>query len=334
MSTIGFKKYSVIKIYFLFIRDIYIKASEKILKNLSVTSKILMSIWLFLNIIYFSPKLLLKIWKERKEINKALENKFRTRVFELLFDLKKVFPELSEENANYLSDGIGYGFMALMFTEIFPKFQLVSEKLLKNGWFLNNYIKISIKGDPEDSIYSDNFNTEILKKNIKEIENLAITRFPQRSELLKLAFRHHKSKDYASSISLLLPQIDGIFRELTNKELFSKAKNKNPNSWLKGIEDAERFGLIHLFLSPLKEDQYFGANFNEALDNTKFFSRNRILHGEDLDLNNETKSFKVISLLLYITSTVYDAINEDENNPRLKDYYVGMEELKNRLGLN
>lgn len=333
MSGISFKKYSVGKIYFLYIKRIYTEAYEKHLKNLSIMAKILYSVYLSLVVIFYSPKLIRKIYKDRKKINQAIEKQYIENILELLFNIKKIFPELSEENADFFSNGLGYGFMALLLNEIFPKFQTVSDKLLENGWFINDYFSIDIKGDPDESIYTDNFNIEILKNNIKEIESLAKSRFPQRAKYLKLAFGHHNNKDYVSSISLMLPQIDGIFRELTSKELFSKIKKKNPSSWLNGIEESELEGLVHLLLFPLKREEYFGANFAEALENPKFFSRNRILHGEDMELNDEIKSFKVISLLFYIISIVYDAVNEDENNPRLKEYYNGMEELKNRLGL-
>ncbi|MDO8966334.1 hypothetical protein [Algoriphagus sp.] len=331
MSTIGFKKYSVGKIFFLYLKNIYLEGYERYLKNLSMIGRIVISIWGFLYIVYLSPKLFLKIWKERKEINEHLEKKYLEGVLEKLFNIQKVFPDLSEENANEFSNGLAYGMMALMFENIWPKFQLVSERLIENGWFINNYIKINIQGDLDESIFSDESNIEILRQNIFSIEKLAIQRFPHRIEALKKSFKHHRSKDYISSISVLLPQIDGIFRELTSKELFSKVKKKNPQSWLEEIQQSGKEGLHHLMLSPLKREEYFGANFSEALEHPKIFSRNRILHGEDMEMNDETKSFKVISLLLYIISNVYDAVNEDEDNPRLKDYFDGLEELKNRL---
>lgn len=333
MSTIGFKKYSVVKIYFLFIRNIYSEANEKFLKNFSLAGKIIISIYFFIHIIFYSPKLLKKFYKDRNKINRALENQYIENLLELLFNIKKVFPELSEENAELFSTGIGFGMMKFLLNDLFPKFQMVSERLIENGWFINNYFLIDIKGDPDESIYSDNFNVEIIRNHIKEIESLAISRFPHRAEYLKLAFLHHNNKDYISSISLMLPQIDGIFRELTEKDLFSKNKKINSNSWLKKMKESEQESLNYFFLSPLSRDEYFGSSFKDALEIKNFFSRNRILHGEDLELNNETKNYKVISLLLYVISNIYDTVNEDKNNPRLKEYYNGMEELKNRLGL-
>lgn len=331
MSILGFKTYSVARIFFLYLKNIYLEIYERDLKKISLIPRVIIIIWLILYIIYLSPKLLLKIWKERKEINELLKKKHLQRIFDYLFNIKKVFPELSEEFANEFSNGLGYGIMSLMFNDIWPKFQLVSDRLVENGWFINNYVKINIIGDPDESIFSDEYNLGILSKNLDSIEKLAIQRFPQRIKALKRSFDHHKSKDYLSSISVLLPQIDGIFRELTSKELFSKVKKKNPHSWIEEIQQSGKEGLHHLLLSPLKRDEYFGANFSEALEYPKIFSRNRILHGEDMEMNDETKSFKVISLLLYVISIVYDAVNEDENNPRLKDYLNGMEELKNRL---
>lgn len=333
MATLGFKKYSVVKIYFLFIKNIYSEAYNKYLKDQSRISKILISVYFFLFVIVYSPLLLIKIWNQRKKINLELEKKYRKRIFELLFNIKTVFPELSDENASFLSNGLGYGFLTHFLDDIFPKFQKISERLIENGWFINNYISIEIKGEPDESVYTDNFNINILRNNIKEIQNLAISRFPQRAEYLNLAFLHYHKKDYISSISIMLPQIDGIFRELTSKELFSKIKKKNPSSWINEIEESQKEGLLHFLLSPLKREEYFGANFSESLENQKFLSRNRILHGEDLELNDETKCFKVISLLLYIISIVYDVVYEDENNPRLKDYFEGIEELKSKLGI-
>jgi hypothetical protein len=331
MSIIGFKKYSIARLFFVYFKYLYFEAYEISIKNLPLIGRAIMSIWLFLYIVYLSPKIFLKIWKERKEINEHFEKKYLEGIFEKLFDLQKVFPDLSEENTKEFSNGLAYGMMALMFENIWPKFQLVSERLIENGWLINNYIKINIQGDLDESIFSDEYNIEILRENLYSIEKLAIQRFPHRIEALKRSFKHLRSKDYISSISVLLPQIDGIFRELTSKELFSKVKKKNPHSWLDDIQQSGKEGLHHLLLSPLRRDEYFGANFSEALNYPKIFSRNRILHGEDMEMNDETKSFKVISLLLYIISKVYDAVNEDENNPRLKDYMDGLEELKNRL---
>lgn len=331
MAITGFKTHSVGKIYFLLVRNMYLEAHEKHLKDQSRATRIFVSTYFFLYVIIYSPLLLFKVWKEKKEINIALEKKHKENVFEVLFDIKKIFPGLSDENASFFSNGLAYGFTAFFLTELFPKFQKVSEKLFENGWFINNYFSIAIKDDPDELIYTDSFNIDILKNNIKEIERLAISRFPRRSEYLKLAFRHQKSGDYISSISVLLPQIDGIFRELTTKELFSKAEKRNSGSWLYALEKSGKESLLHNVLSPLKRNEYFGANFSEALENPKFLSRNRILHGEDLELNDEAKSYKAVSLLFYIVSIVYDAVNEDISNPRLQDYFNRLEELKKKL---
>lgn len=331
MSTIGFKRYSVIKIFFNIIKNSYKEAYKEHLSDKSRMIKIFSSIYFLSYAVFYSPLLLIKIWENRNEINKELEKKYKQDIFHLLLNIKNVFPNMNNETAKSFSNGLGYGFLAFYLNEVFPKFQMVSEKLLENGWFINDYHSLNIEGDPEQLIFSDEYNIKILRKNLDTIEKLAIQRFPNRIEALKKSFRHHRSKDYLSSISVLLPQIDGIFRELTSKELFSKVKKKNPQSWLEEIQQSGKEGLHHLLLSPLKREEYFGANFSEALEHPKIFSRNRILHGEDMEMNDETKSFKVISLLLYIISNVYDAVNEDEDNPRLKDYFDGLEELKNRL---
>lgn len=323
-------KYSVYKIYIIWLKNLYRTVIGNNNNETPIIRVILFTYLLFI-IIVRSPKMIYYLWKGRKEINHMLQIKGISKVISLLLDIKKLFPNLDEKVAKRFSIGISYGLISHTLNDLLPKFQQISEKLSEKGWFLSNYFRIDIIKSPPEEIFSDEYNIDILRNNIDEIKHLVTSRFPKRAIFIEKAFKHHKSGDYISSIPIMIIQIDGIFRDLTQKELFSTNKSRKAASWLLEMETNGMMGLNHFILEPLKNEKYFGNNFENALKFPEIVSRNRILHGEDLHYYSELNSYKVISLLLYISSFVYDSIFRKSSGPNLDELYKALNLLKSKI---
>lgn len=324
-------EYSVYKLYSVWLKNLYLSIIKSNNNETHLFVRVILSLCLLFVVIIRSPKIIYTLWKERKRINRIIQLKKNARIRELLLDVKKLFPNLDEKTSESLSSLISYSLMSFALKDLFPKFQQVSEKLLEKGWFFNDYIRIDIVGAPPEKIFSNEYNVEILRNNIDEIEQLVISRFPERAIFIKRAFEHHKSGDYISSIPIMIIQIDGIFRGLTEKELFSTSKKRRAASWLSETETTGRKGLTHFVLEPLKNEEYFGSNFEKALKFPEMVSRNRIIHGEDLHYHSALNSYKVISLLLYISSFVYDSISRASTAPSLAELYKAINKMKNEI---
>jgi len=105
-------------------------------------------------------------------------------------------------------------------------------------------------------------------------------------------------------------QIDGIFREITSKEIFSKRDNSSPGRWLDEMNNMNVTKLSLAVLEPLRKSEVFASNFKNAINYPFMIHRNSILHGYETDFMNETNAYKTISLLNYIGTIVYDITNK------------------------
>lgn len=145
---------------------------------------------------------------------------------------------------------------------------------------------------------------EFFKKNHK-------TRF----SIIEKAFIAHKKKQYELSIPVFLTQIEGLFYDLTSKNIYSKRKRENtPAVWINSKESKNFKDTITItLLESLKWNENISANFIEAGDYPNVLNRNRILHGRDLDYPSELNSYKAISLLWFVGLVVFD-LERDSNN--------------------
>lgn len=201
----------------------------------------------------------------------------------------------------------------LLETKIPSDWKIISERLLDYGWFVEYWMqpmdvfKALLSNDPKTV---DRLFASYLKSNLKEIENNITTRFPERKHILQSAFKAHRRKKWELSIPVLLTQIDGIFREITSKEIFSKRDNKNPSRWLDQMNESNVPKLSLAVLEPLRKSEVFAANFNDAMKYPFMIHRNSILHGYETNFVNETNAYKTLSLLNYISTIVYDVTNK------------------------
>lgn len=201
-------------------------------------------------------------------------------------------------------------------SEINNRFQKVSMvltryslTLLEDGWFFDYSL-------PINSIFQEiaRYEKEVLnlymerhfEERINHIKKLTIERFPKRKEIIKKAINAHKKGNYEVSIPVLIGQADGIFREITNKEFYSRRNDVKAERIIEEIK-TDRFKEFNLWvLEPLKKTQLLSANFEESKNISGFLHRNPILHGEDTNYASKRNGARSLSLLNYVVKIVYD----------------------------
>lgn len=190
----------------------------------------------------------------------------------------------------------------------------ISIVLLRSGWFIDfrnkpeYYAELAQNNDLEEL---DRTQIEYFKDNLKRIEKLSVERFPNRKVLISRAFKAHRKQDYDVSIILMLKQIDGIFRDISKKTIFSSKEFYGPINWIEQLEKEGKSELLLSALSPLRENQLLSCNFEQGINYPNNIHRNAILHGYEIDFGNEINSFKTISLINYIVSIVYNIVVND-----------------------
>ncbi len=202
--------------------------------------------------------------------------------------------------------------------QLIEKYKLLSVMLSDEGWYPDYGLaqktlsELYLSQILNNTIALDTFMMDFYKKKLNRIIKYFEEKFENRFIILKKAFKAHKKGDYELSIPVFLSQIEGIFYDLTQKNIFSKNKRYKEASAQKWVES--KIGKIDNFrialLEPLKENQNISSNFKESTNYPKVLNRNMILHGRDLKYSNEINSFKAISLLLFIGTITYDSEND------------------------
>jgi hypothetical protein len=114
-----------------------------------------------------------------------------------------------------------------------------------------------------------------------------------RAELVEKALKHHQAGAYEASVPIVLAQIDGLVRDMTDGAygFFSGLSDRGhlrDSTTLPGIDE----GLEAL-------QRYFGAR-QDITSSTGGASRHGILHGRELGYDTQMNSTKVLVLLLAV----------------------------------
>jgi hypothetical protein len=188
--------------------------------------------------------------------------------------------------------------------------------LADHGWYLSLDLPINFSvtianlyTEGRDKEVDDQMN-DFYKKAEREIEKRILSMYPLRSHILKAAFSAHRRREYELSIPAMLTQVDGICSELIGT-LFFKGHNKRPASAAFADQFLENV-LLSSLLEPLRRTGQISADTREAPPSPGEFNRHGILHGQIVDYGNRTNSFKVISLLSFLTETVRRAVESRE----------------------
>lgn len=192
--------------------------------------------------------------------------------------------------------------------------------LAEHSWFISlnlswhdyEYLSFSFSDAPkEKSLVADFLNDRFTKCYAENFDYLwakAVEQFPNREFAINPAARAHLCGDYALSIPVFMSQAEGMIRDLTKAELFSKTTPKFTNvsdvartkhsqvvqlgSWLSYADAAHWAQLkdplpIALNDTDRKKRGYNGLN------------RNTVLHGIDIEYATELNSFKAFSLMCH-----------------------------------
>jgi len=185
--------------------------------------------------------------------------------------------------------------------------------LLKNfGWYNRMWMSFNdlvpyIK-DGDEAV--DNYFMKKLWRSKYWIKQKSIKRFPHRKRAIQLAFKAHNRREYELSVPAFLILSEGIFREMSTTDIFSKRQKEKSDfiNKLKGNIDALPL-LTHLVEAGINGD-IIGLSFSneEYLKYPNVLNRNVIIHGADYEYGTRINSYKAISQFEFIIEFVYAAV--------------------------
>jgi hypothetical protein len=199
--------------------------------------------------------------------------------------------------------------------------KLFSLMLSDEGWYIDYGTAIRtlsglyIHQITTNSEVLDTFMIKFYKKKLRKISRFFRKNHPQRYLIIKKALQAHRRGDFELSIPVILTQIEGLFYDLTDKEIFSKGRGKlkenTAKTWVNSKEN-DTIAFMLAILEPLRENDNLSASFKDSEKFPNALNRNKILHGRDINYPNELNSYKAISLLTFIGTIVYDIENKSE----------------------
>jgi hypothetical protein len=161
----------------------------------------------------------------------------------------------------------------------------------------------------------DSYMMRILASSMKEIQRIAVDRFPQRAGTINLAFKAHSRGEYELSVPAFLILSDGIFRAMSKAEIFGNGQRAKTGKleFLENLKkDNEVLSLLPFTIEAVINGDIIGLPFSKP-DYLKFpnvLHRNPIIHGESIDYGTKTNSFKAISQFEFVIRFVYSAFTK------------------------
>ena len=180
--------------------------------------------------------------------------------------------------------------------------------LAEHGWYLDFKFPFSYLWTLQDALTSG-YTLEVeealiqhFEKQLPEIEDNILARFPRRGHIISSAFKAHRQEEYFLSIPVLLIQIDGICKDVTGEYFFMRKKKKPRTAVYAKQTDKTRFK--NALLSPLANVTPICASEHEREDGFDLLNRHTVLHGESLDYGSKVNGLKAISLINYVAQVL------------------------------
>lgn len=199
------------------------------------------------------------------------------------------------------------------FQPIFAELQRLPDKtrvsvmtLAQHGWFLDpgmsprasaDLANAFSRGEEADAhaalrAYYD--------KRLPSAEEELCSANPQRTRIIRSAFAAHKRGDFAASIPVLLAQADGICREVTGVQLYSRRK-------LEPLTEGVRpYALAMLAAVIEPSPMTAGEKDREGL--TGILNRHAVMHGESTDYDTALNSCRAVSLLIFVQWAICEVL--------------------------
>jgi len=174
------------------------------------------------------------------------------------------------------------------------------------GWFVNNrsisfgdycyglYKKYGNKGF-EDKVSRWFYH----KENLNTVLNDIKSKFPERYLILKEGFEYHGKRNYACSITLLLPHAEGILWELGIKRKLVKRGYSSTKKYKKYVTSKKQ----DWELAELSKELFPKDKFHKIIVSEIFCDgpRNKILHGRNFRRRKQKEISRWRSTLLILT---------------------------------
>lgn len=191
------------------------------------------------------------------------------------------------------------------FQPIFAKLQRLpdttresAKTLAQHGWFIDpgmspresaDLANAFSKGEEADAHAAL---CAFFDKRLPSAEEELCSANPQRARMIRSAFAAHKRGDFAASIPVLLAQADGICREVTGVQLYSRRK-------LEPLTEGVRPHVLAV-LAAVIEPSPMTAGEKDRVGLTGILNRHAVMHGESTDYDTALNSSRAVSLLIFV----------------------------------
>jgi hypothetical protein len=189
--------------------------------------------------------------------------------------------------------------------------------LAQNGWYLDPDFPIASLFECEELFAAgkaEHAHVELsswFESRSVEVETALCSQSSARARLLHKAFEAHRRGEFALAIPVFLAQADGMCREITGAQLFSRRDGIGIASWVGRLELRDALpraeALLSALLLPLVEKMPISASEAERSALSDALNRHAVLHGEDLDYDTHLNSCRAISLLVYVSWILREA---------------------------
>jgi hypothetical protein len=182
----------------------------------------------------------------------------------------------------------------------------LQRNLAERGWYIMPEMPIPDLFALEDAFAAsrgdivDNAVGQMVESSLSEVESQLVSEFPSRASIFKEAFEAHRDSRYASAITLLLTQADGICSELFGVVFFSTERGTDDPRTRKVVESLQLEVFEEIMLEPVMTRGGVSARDAELTQYPDSLHRHQILHGKDVNYASKINSLKAISLVGYL----------------------------------
>ena len=226
----------------------------------------------------------------------SFENLFETLIEGLKEDIKRA----EDQYKSFINILIPFIKEIIINYDKKPSFIEILRNIRNKGWFisfdypLKNLVKLFNYINSKDYQSIDKSLVRYYERKLKIIQSRLCSWYPDRLELLKLAFQAHEEGKYALAIPIFFTQIEGICKKEIGESPYKKKK--------KVLIIAEK--LKNMDLNPiyviLAEDSPFIYNEKKRSENPGVsLNRHAVMHGESVDYGTEINSLKAISYIYF-----------------------------------
>jgi len=130
---------------------------------------------------------------------------------------------------------------------ISKEYKLFSVMLADEGWYMDYDLAVRTLSElyidqvTNNSMVLDSYMIKFYEEKLKNIVSFFKDNHQERFSILEKAFQAHRKEQFVLSIPIFLSQVEGLFFDLTEKEIFSRGRGKHKDNtakeWLQTKDD-------------------------------------------------------------------------------------------------